>query len=171
MWKFVRAIDRSGERWLLLVFYTTIVMVVTTEVIRRFLLAYSSAWGPEMARYMFIYLAWVGAAAAVRDRAHIRIDAILHWLPPRGKCVLYLFGDVMTLVLAIVAVYWSMNPLLTSLHYGSVTQGLRISQAWFLAAVPFGFGLMIFRLVQSMWRDIGDLRAGRAPFEGMRLFE
>lgn len=167
----LRALDRNGERWLLLVFYVAIVLTVTNEVARRFLLSYSSVWGGEVARFLFIYLAWVGASAAVRERAHIRIDALMHWLPPRGRALLLLFGDVMTLLLAIIALYWSLTPIQTSLHFGSVTEGLQISRVWFLAAVPLGFGMMIFRLIQSMARDLSDLRMGRAPFEGSKLFD
>lgn len=164
------AIDRNGERWLLLVLYITIVMVVSLEVLRRFLIAYSSVWGGEVARFMFIYLAWIGASAAVRERTHIRIDALMHVLPPRGRSALFLFGDLMTLLLAVVALYWSMVPIMTSLHFGSVTDGLRVSRAWFLAAVPLGFTMTAFRVIQAMVRDIADLRSGRAPFEGEKLF-
>lgn len=167
----LQLLDRNGERWLLLVFYMTIVVVVTTEVARRFLLDYSSVWGGEVARFLFIYLAWVGASAAVRERAHIRIDVLVKFLPLRGRALLFLFGDLMTLVLAIIALYWSIAPIITSLHFGSVTEALRVSRAWFLAAVPLGFGMMSIRLVQSMVRDVRDMRAGRAPFEGSKLFD
>lgn len=165
------ALDRNGERWLLLVFYVAIVLIVTSEVARRFLLADSSVWGGEASRFLFIYLAWVGASAAVRERSHIRIDAVLQWLPPRGKSSVLIFGDLMTLVLAIIAVYWSLSPLETSWQFGSVAQGLQVSRVWFLAAVPLGFGMMIFRLLQAMLRDVSDLRTGREPFEGSKLFD
>ena len=168
---FLQKLDRNGERWLLLIFYSTIVVTIAMEVIRRFTLSYSSIWGEEIARYAFIYLAWVGASAAVRERAHIRIDVLLHYLPPRGKAVIYLFGDFATLILAVIAVYWSLETVQTSLKFGSVTHGLRISQAWFLAAVPLGFSMMLFRLVQSIRRDLIDLRHGRDAFDGNRLFD
>lgn len=168
---FLKKLDRNGERWLLLIFYSTIVVTIAMEVIRRFTLSYSSIWGEEIARYAFIYLAWIGASAAVRERAHIRIDVLLHYLPPRGKAVIYLFGDFATLILAVLAIYWSLETLQTSLKFGSVTHGLRISQAWFLAAVPLGFTMMLFRLLQSIRRDLIDLRQGRAVFDGNRLFD
>ena len=167
----LRMLDRNGERWLLLIFYMTIVVVVTSEVARRFVLDYSSVWGGEIARFLFIYLAWIGASAAVRERAHIRIDALVKWLPPRGRSFLFLFGDLMTLLLAFIALYWSVSPILTSLRFGSVTEALGISRAWFLAAVPLGFGMMVIRLVQSLVMDARDLRTGREPFEGAKLFE
>lgn len=171
MKNFLSRLDSDGERWLLLVLYSFIVGVIFIEVMRRFVLLYSSVWGEETARYTFIYLVWIGAASAVRERAHIRIDIITHYLPPRGVALVYLFGDLATLVLACLALYWSIEPVVTSLTYDSVTHGLRISQAWFLAAVPFGFSVVLLRLLQSIRRDIGDIRAGRPPFTGNKLFE
>ena len=58
-----------------------------------------------------------------------------------------------------------------SWQFGSVTDGLRISKVWFLMAVPLGFALIIFRLLQSLLRDFGDLIAGRPVFEGNQLFD
>lgn len=157
----LRALDENAENWLLLVFYCTIVAAIAVEVLRRFGLSYSSVWGEEVARYAFIYLAWVGASAAVRERAHIRIDILLEFVPPRAKAALSILADLATLILAVICVYWSLQPVITSLEFGSVTHGLRISNAWFLAAVPVGFALMIFRLLQSLRRDIADLVHGR----------
>ncbi len=96
---------------------------------------------------------------------------ILHYVGPRTKAAIYLFGDSATLTLALIALYWSLEQILTSLKFGSVTHGLRISNAWFLAAVPIGFAMMVFRLVQSILRDWSDLRAGRPVFEGAKLFD
>ncbi|NIA69983.1 TRAP transporter small permease [Pelagibius litoralis] len=168
---FWHKLDQNAERWLLLVFYALIVATIVVEVVRRFVLSYSSIWGEEIARYAFIYLAWVGASAAVKDRAHIRIDVIVHMLSERGKAAVYLFGDFCMLALAVIAVYTALESIEISLRFGSVTHGLRISLVWFLAAVPLGFSLMIFRLLQSMRRDFTDLCAGRAVSDGAKLFD
>ncbi|MEM8826656.1 MAG: TRAP transporter small permease [Pseudomonadota bacterium] len=168
LWK---RLDDNAERWLLLIFYAMIVATIVVEVVRRFVLSYSSIWGEEIARYAFIYLAWVGASAAVKERAHIRIDVLLHYLSNRAKAAVYLFGDLCMLGLAILALITAIESFQVSLQFGSVTHGLRISLAWFLAAVPLGFSLMIFRLVQSIWRDLGDLRRGQQVYEGERMFD
>ncbi len=70
------ALNRNAERWALLAFYVMLVATMFIEVLRRELLSYSSIWGEEIVRYSFIYLAWIGAAAAVKERGHIRIDVI-----------------------------------------------------------------------------------------------
>jgi len=166
-----RTFDANIERWALLLFYTMVVATMFIEVVRREALAYSSIWGEEIVRYAFIYLAWIGAASAVRERAHIRIDVLYHYVGPRAKALLYLFGDLVMLALAGIALYWSFETVSVSWRFGSVSHGLRVSMVWFLMAVPVGFSLMIYRLLQSIIRDLGDLRAGRPVFEGERLFD
>ena len=164
-------LDRNAERWALLVFYTLLFVTMAIEVVRRELFSYSSIWGEEIVRYAFIYLAWIGAASAVRERAHIRIDVLFHYLSNRGKAALYILGDLVMLVLACMAVYLSLETVEVSWRFGSVSHGLRVSMVWFLMAVPIGFSLMIFRLIQSLARDIADLRAGRPAYDGERLFD
>lgn len=167
----LQAIDRNAERWALLVFYVMLVSTMFIEVIRREVFSYSSIWGEEIVRYSFIYLAWIGAAAAVKERGHIRIDVVLHYLGPKAKALLYIFGDLVMFVVAVIALYWSFETVLVSAKFGSVSHGLRVSMVWFLSAVPIGFGLVVFRLVQSFLRDISDLRHGRPVFEGDKLFD
>ena len=101
---FLRGIDRNGERYLMLVFYCFIVFVIVTEVIRRFVLDFSSLWGEEAARMAFIYLGWVGASYAVKERAHIRFDIVTSKLSPKLAGCVYLFSEVATLVFAVFAV-------------------------------------------------------------------
>ncbi|MEP3048958.1 MAG: TRAP transporter small permease [Roseibium sp.] len=171
MSRFLQSVNKNGERWLLLVFYVMLVLTMFIEVVRREVFAYSSIWGEEIVRYSFIYLAWIGAAAAVKERGHIRIDVIMQYVGPRSKALLYIFGDLVMFVVALVAFYWSFETVLVSAKFGSVTHGLRISQVWFLMAVPFGFGLVLIRLVQSFLRDIRDFRGGRPVYEGDKLFD
>lgn len=167
----LKLLDKNAERYALLVFYTLLVATMAVEVIRREVFAFSSIWGEEVVRYAFIYLAWVGAASAVKERAHIRIDVIFNYVSQTTKSILYIFGDLMMLAVAVLALFWSLEVVSVSWKFGSVSHGLRVSMVWFLAAVPIGFGLMLFRLIQSLLRDVADLRAGRPVYEGARLFD
>ena len=165
------AIDKNAERWALLVLYSMLVITMAIEVLRREIFAYSSIWGEEIVRYSFIYLAWIGAAAAVKDRAHIRIDVIFNYLSPKVKAIFYIIGDVIMLGVSVFALIYSFEAVMVSWEFGSVSHGLRLSMVWFLMAVPIGFALIIFRIIQSLLRDIADLRAGRPVYEGGQLFD
>ncbi|MCQ0988731.1 TRAP transporter small permease [Jiella marina] len=164
-------LDKNLERWALLVFYTVLVTVMAVEVVRREVFAYSSIWGEEVVRYSFIYLSWIGVAAAIKERAHIRIDIITHLVPPWAKSVIYILGDLVMLAVAVVALYYSYETVAVSWKFGSVSHGLRAPMVWFLSAVPIGFALVVFRLIQSLLRDVRALRSGGEVYEGERLFD
>jgi TRAP-type C4-dicarboxylate transport system permease small subunit len=165
-----RQIDANAERWLLIPIYMMIVITVFFEVVRRFALSYSSVWGEEIARFMFIYISWIGASACIKSRAHIRIDAIIHFVPDKIKAVLYVFGDIVTFLFVCYMIYFSFHEVIsTSWNFGSVTMGLRISRVWFLSAIPLGLTLCLVRLVQSLKRDISDLYAGRPLYRGQKI--
>lgn len=169
--QYLKFIDKNFERWALLVFYTLLVVTMAVEVLRRELFAYSSIWGEEVVRYAFIYLVWIGAAAAVRDRAHIRIDVLYHYVSPRTKALLYILGDIVMTIVALFALYWSFETVSVAWKFQSVSHGLRVPMVWFLMAVPVGFSLMLYRLARSFMRDIADLRAGNPVNEGEQLFD
>jgi len=171
MHKLFATLNQNAERWALLFFYVLLVVTMAVEVIRREVFQYSSIWGEEIVRYAFIYLAWIGAASAVRERAHIRIDVIMHYVPNQVKTVIYILGDLVMFAVAITALYWSFETVLVSWKFGSVSHGLRVSMVWFLSAVPVGFSLMIFRLCQSLLRDIHAFRTGTPVYEGDKLFD
>jgi TRAP-type C4-dicarboxylate transport system permease small subunit len=167
----LQRLDRDAERWAMLVFYAFCCIVIVQEVVRRFVLSYSSAWGEEAARYAFIYLGWIGAAYAVRERAHIRFDFLLRAVGPRTRAGLYLFGELCTIAFACVALYWSMHTVQQLLQFGAETPVLRVNKTWFEAAVPIAFALVIFRSLQAMRRDLRDLSRGDEVYAGKAMFE
>jgi C4-dicarboxylate transporter DctQ subunit len=168
---FLQRIDRNGERYLMLVFYCFIVFVIVVEVLRRFVLDFSSLWGEEAARFAFIYLGWVGASYAVKQRAHIRFDFLTRALPPRAAGCVFLFSELATLVFACFALYWSLDTLGTMLQFNALAPALRIPQAWFAAAVPLGFAMMVVRVLQSALRDLRNIINRRDPYTGTLLFD
>ena len=167
----LRLLDANAERWAMLICYTFCCIVIVQEVVRRFVFNFSSAWGEEAARYAFIYLGWIGAAFAVRERAHIRFDIVLGRVGPRSKAAFMIFAELCTIAFACIALYWSLHTIRQLLQFEGATPVLRINKAWFEAAVPIGFALILLRSTQGILRDVRDLRAGREVYVGKAMFE
>jgi TRAP-type C4-dicarboxylate transport system permease small subunit len=168
---FWASLDDNAERYAMLVFYFFICASIVQEVLRRFVLNYSSAWAQETAQYAFIYLGYVGAAYAVKERAHIRFDLLLQRLPAKLHGWVYIFGELCTLLFAFIALYWTLHTVQQLQQFGGTTPVLRVNKTWAEAALPISFALMIFRCLQIMWRDFADLRAGRPAYVGKSMFE
>ena len=171
MLNFFKILENNLERWLCLAFYVMVVMVLCLEVIQRFGLTYSTIWGEEIARYCFIYLAWIGAAYAVKDRAHLRIDILVDGMPNRIKAAIYIFGGLLAIGLACLAFYLSIHPLQVAIKYGSQTAGLRVPFWIFKLAIPVGFGLIILRLIQALVRDAKSFINNEEIFVGVGVID
>ena len=169
--RFLELIDSYADKLLALWFYLFIVFVIFLEVFRRFVIEFSSLWGEETARYAFIYMAWIGASIAVKERLHIRIGLIVDRFSNKVRNLFNIFYGILGIFLATVAIKYSIEPVLTSIKYQSVTDGLRIVQAWFLASVPFVFLLILLRLGQILIEDTKKLLKDSPPEMPKKLFD
>lgn len=169
--KYLSFLNKYGDKFLALWLYLFIVVVIFSEIFRRFVIEFSSLWGEETARFSFIYMVWIGASIAVKERLHIRIGIVVDRLSHQMRNLFNIFYGLLGMFLAVVALKYSMEPVMTSIKYQSVTDGLRIVQAWFLFAVPFGFLMILLRLVQNLLDDINRFRSKQPPAMPAKLFD
>jgi TRAP-type C4-dicarboxylate transport system permease small subunit len=59
--------------------------VTAAQVVFRFILESPLSWSDELGTFSFVWFALLGAAIAVRENAHIGVDALTRTLPPRCR--------------------------------------------------------------------------------------
>lgn len=158
------------ELYLLISLYVYLILIINIEIIRRFVFASSSVWGQESAQFMYIYLTWIGVSWGVHKRAHVRIDVLHSVLSNRMKGLLYVASGIGLLVFALYGIRFTLPVIQTALEFGSTTPGMRVSRAYFQAAIPIAFSLTVVRTLQWLYRDIMNVYADRPVDEGTRLF-
>lgn len=123
------------------------VMTLTTllQVVFRYALNDPLVWSEELARYLFVWVALVGAGAAVRTGGHFGLDLFYRKFPAAGR------SGVAILISAIIAIFAG-----TLLLYGiretsqaslQLAPSLQIRMHWAYAAIPVGAALMLWHLV------------------------
>ena len=81
-------------------------VVVLLGVFTRYVLNDALPWTEELARYILIWLSWLGGEIAMRRGSHIAVDLFIDKLSPRTRSVVVLLGRSLVLVfLAICVVY------------------------------------------------------------------
>jgi len=90
-------LERLNALVLLALFCTTIAAVVFRTV-----LGLPASWSEELGQYAFIFLVFIGAAAAVADDSHIAITSLADRLGPRGRRACKLLQCVLPLPFLIV---------------------------------------------------------------------
>jgi TRAP-type C4-dicarboxylate transport system permease small subunit len=119
--------------------------VTFAQVVFRYVLNDPLFWSDEAARYLFVWLALIGAAACVRTGAHYAMDAMVKRLPRvlRRVCGL----AVLLAVAAFAATMLTYGALDTMNAARQESASLPFRMHWAYAAVPVSAALMLWHLL------------------------
>ena len=160
-------IDARLERWLIAFFYSYFCLIILVEVVRRYVFGASSQWGEMTARYAFVYLVYIAAAEVARSNDHIRIDLVPRLLSPRRRFALYVYFDILYLLLAGLVIYFSLQVIGLSIRNNTLMTGFDLNVAFAQAALPLGWLLLAYRVAQRFTRTFKSYREqGEVPLGG-----
>lgn len=163
--KATRWLDDNLERYVMLVLYGFIAVIVGGEAILRYITGGQTQWGATAAIHAFIFLSWVGCAYHVHRRSHIRFDAVRKRLSLNSRFLLHVADDLLWLVMAAIVIHYSMGLMDMHRSLGATLEGTDHFPYWIaVAAVPVGWLLISVRAVQDLAfliveRGRGELRA------------
>jgi TRAP-type C4-dicarboxylate transport system permease small subunit len=69
-----------GE-WILALLFGAAIVIIGAQVVFRYVLNSSLSWPEEIARYLFTWMIFLGAALALRDKTHIAVTLVRDKLP------------------------------------------------------------------------------------------
>ncbi len=140
-------------------------VIVSLEILGRGFLGFSLLWSEELSRYLLIWTAYLGAAAAVRDGSHIRVEFLLQLLPPRWAHYVEMFDTALCLLFTLVLVYAGYRLVEDSRFLGlSPTDSNLPVPIWiFQSIVPLGFALMSLRLAINLVQQASGQGPRRGP--------
>jgi len=135
MRKLLTAIDRTLFAAIALLLMV-MVANVGWQVFSRHVLQDPPAWTEEIARYVFTWQIFLGAALAFGRGTHIVVDVLVSLVPPAAKRLLAILAHVATLVLLVPLLRFGIAMVdLTSNTYATAS-GLNIGVVY--AALPIG---------------------------------
>jgi TRAP-type C4-dicarboxylate transport system permease small subunit len=140
------------EEWTLFVIVMAALLSLFANVVLRYGFNYTLAWSEELVRIVIIYSTFVGASVAVKQRAMIRIDAIVQ-IFPKLKSGLTFYTNFLMLLFAGMMVYYGykMTHLQMITHQKTII--MQIPLVVIYAIMPV-MGIMVFaRTVQVMIQD------------------
>ena len=157
--KILRLLNDKLEEVFLVVLMAIAVILVAAQVCTRWL-GIPLPWSEEVARYIFLWLVWVGAAYATKERKHISIDVLVKRFPQMGQKVCSVLVSLMWLAFVVFMIVVSIQ--LTSAVYqgGSTATGSGTPMWVPYASIPVGMALMLFRLVQNLIQDFRGSKGG-----------
>ncbi|MXW47830.1 MAG: TRAP transporter small permease [Gammaproteobacteria bacterium] len=150
----VAFVNNDLPLWFVRIAYSYLSLIILLEVIRRYIFSASSPWGEMTARYAFVYLSYIAAAEAIRLRKHIRITLIIDKFSPRLRSMFDLYIDLLTTVLAVLVIYYSLQVINIQWSVNIVMESANVNLAFAYAALPIGWGLLIIRIAQTWYERL-----------------
>lgn len=160
--KILRWLDENFEKTICMCLMTIMVCVLFLQVIMRRVFSDSLPWSEELARYIFIWLIYIGISYAAQLKRHIKLDLIAGRLSEKAQPWFYLVGDVLFLVFALVIIVQSFDIVGRQITLGQTSPALNLPM-WIVYAAPFvGFILTSIRQLQVIINSLKEIRTGTA---------
>lgn len=151
-------------------------LLVFTNVVTRYVFSYSINWAEELARYLMVWTAFLGAGLGMREGQHVAIEILHDYLPKPLRGYVKAFVGLVIIGFMGILVYLGAQYALVSWDQNSPV--LRWPMGIIYLAIPIGASLFILHLVfvfkEYMQRDsiedfIDELDIQEAPmFEEVR---
>ena len=131
------------------------IMLVTifVQVISRYCFHYTPEWSEELARYLFVYVVFLGGALIMGESGHLAVE----FLPTYYKGTLFgKFLQVVALVCGyiFVAILFTQGYKMVNVMYFQESPGLGLSMSYIYAVIPVSSVLMFLYLVRNTLRFI-----------------
>jgi len=153
--KFFKKLDRfitNVEEWSLFAIVIIGLIPLFINVVLRYGFNYTLAWSEELARIVIIYSTFLAASVAVKQRAMIKIDAVIQ-IFPKLKTGLTHYSNILMLIFASMMMYYGYKMAELQVITNQKTIIMQIPLVYLYAIMPV-MGVMVFiRTVQVMVQD------------------
>jgi C4-dicarboxylate transporter DctQ subunit len=147
MWdRFNRVVGR-GEDIAVSLIMLAATYVLFQGVVLRYVFNYAFPWTEEVVRYSIVWLVFLGGSIAARRGAHIAMDIVVVYLPPRLKLFFMGVATALTFVFTLIMTYYGCLLTWSIWSFDQRSPAAEIPMAIPFAAIPVGCALMTIRFL------------------------
>lgn len=142
--------------------YSVIIVTTFASVFFRYVLNDSLVWAEELARYLFVWLVFLGSAIAMRDGLHIGLDLLASSLRVRHRLVLDFAITTLVVVFLVFAIHASATVVQITMRNKS--SAMEIPMGLVYLAIPVGCALMLLSSVRKLAQILASARSGETLY-------
>lgn len=135
----------SLTKYVMLVMATCIFFIVLFTVFSRYLFNYVASWSEEVPRYLLVWIGFLGAALAVRQKEHIGFDYVFSRLPVRLRRVLQFLLNLGIAYIGLIMVIYGID--FVQAFGGDWMESIPYTNAWFYTSLPVSGALIVLYVI------------------------
>ncbi len=140
----VNRINRLVE-FVVIIQFAVLVIVVTAAVFARYVLNDSIVWAEELARYLFVWVSFLGGGLGVGTNIHVGVDSLVELMPRLPKRLMQIAMELM--IVAFTAVLIWVGAQFTAFGMRADALLLPIPMGYVYLAVPVGGFVMLINIL------------------------
>ncbi len=105
--------------WMIVGLTTMLIVIVFYNVASRFIFHSTVAWTEEIARFLFIWLTFLGAVLVNDKYEHMNLDVVVTSLPPKAGKLIQLISTTIACILFIILMVGGYKVVLRNMDWRS----------------------------------------------------
>lgn len=131
------------------IFLLSMVALVFLNVVLRYGFDSGITWSEEMARYLFVWIVFLGAIVAYKEKAHLGVDLLIGSLPPLGQKILYILVNLIVIGVLIIVIDGGLKMIeINKVSYGPAT-GIPLSVLYFAGTLA-ALVMILLSVIQTI---------------------
>src|SRR5512139_699427 len=127
-----------------------ITVVVTLQIVCRYILQELPPWSEELSRYLFIWANFVGAGVALARGTHVSIDSLVTRFSASARRKLETVVVILVTTFALFFLYQGVRT--AAAMKGSYSITMHFSMAWVFAALPTAGLIFLLYQLQKIFK-------------------
>jgi len=126
-----------------------IVMLATTflSVVCRYIFHYAIIWAPELSRFLYIFIIFIGTFLGIRKNTHVGLDILTERLSPQMQNIIEIFKNIILMAYFIFLIFLGFKFVGFGMH--QMTQTLGIAKGWIYLVIPISAFFMLVAIFQK----------------------
>jgi TRAP-type C4-dicarboxylate transport system permease small subunit len=145
LWKLLNKFEVYLSAWI----FIAMTILLFVQVVTRYVFNHAITWTEEISCILFVWLVYLGVAAAVLSRKHLKMDIVVNALPFKYKRIVLIFGNIVSIVCFVLLVEPLFKLVQTFMMIHATTDLLKIPKAVSYGVVPVCLILSCIRYVQE----------------------
>lgn len=121
--------------------FVGMVVLSILQVICRYVLKISLSFTEELARFLFIWVTFLGTAMAMKKGQHVKMELLLDSVPPALRSALEFVGRVVSMCIYLIMIGGGIAVMAKTMHQTSAA--LHLPMSFVYLAVPVCGALML----------------------------
>jgi TRAP-type C4-dicarboxylate transport system permease small subunit len=145
-------------RWMVIVLMGIMTVLVSAQIVSRYVFNFPLGWTEEMARFSFVWVSFLGASALMQVREHINVTVFVERFPLRLRALCGFLANCCGLICTYFFLIGGIA--LTSNEWRQLAPATEVPMGWIYLVIPASAALM------GTWALLQTVESAQALIKG-----